>query len=251
MSEALIAGIATIISAIATVIITDFLNKKREKENQELIKKLKAEKENLLMNLGNVESLLPKNFEVIKDVDDVLHRKILPIIRAESQTKKKVTVLNLGLDLHSVMPWMENKIIRSDEFDHTHIEVHSLIIDPESKYLKNFIDGQSNISSQIVSSSIIIGNNLKNHDDLDRFCLEIRQYELPPIFHGFILNDEHLFIGFTEIHNGKIIGGTKPYLYLWRDKNQDSELNAHFFRFYKDWFNYYWELSKEVVNVKK
>src|SRR5690606_26583181 len=128
---------------------------------------------------------------------------------------------------------------------------HSLIIDPESKYLKNFIDGQSNISSQIVSSSIIIGNNLKTHDDLDRFCLEIRQYELPPIFHGFILNDEHLFIGFTEIHNGKIIGGTKPYLYLWRDKNQDSELNAHFFRFYKDWFNYYWELSKEVVNVKK
>lgn len=251
MTEAIIAGISTIITAIVTVLITDYLNKKREKDNAELIKKITSENNSLHQELQQAIQKSPKNFEIIKDVDDVLHRKILPLLRNESTKRKKIVVKNLGLDLHSVMPWMENKIIHSEEFDNIYIEINSLIINPDSHYIKEYIDGHSNIKSGIVTSSIDIGNSLHNHNDIDRFCLKIRQYDLPPIFHGFILNDEHLFLGFTEIHSNKIIGGTKPYLYLWRNENKESELNSHFFKFYTDWFDYYWKISKEVVNVTK
>jgi hypothetical protein len=103
----------------------------------------------------------------------------------------------------------------------------------------------------VIAASIASGLDFNNHAELDRFSFEMRQYDLPPIFHGLLLNDSHLFLGFTEIHDGKIIGGTKPYLHLWHDDQKDSSLNSHYFRFYKDWFAYYWENSKEVVKVKK
>src|SRR5690606_34350111 len=114
----------------------DYLNKKREKDNAELIKKITSENLSLQEELEQAIQKSPKNFEVIKDVDDVLHRKILPLLRMESAKRKKIIVKNLGLDLHSVMPWMENKIIHSEEFDNIHIEIDSLIINPSSHYIK-------------------------------------------------------------------------------------------------------------------
>lgn len=255
MSETLIVGIiggaCTVVAAVATVIITYQLNRKKEKDSLDLIRKLKEENAILKSNNKILVDAFPKNFEIIRDVDDVLHNKILPILSREGVKGKKILIQNFGLDLHSVMPWMQTKLILSEEFDNVYIDVRSLIINPDSEYIKAYIDGKSNISSNTISSSITIGKDFANHEDLDRFSLEMRQYDLPPVFHGFLINEEHLFLGFTEISTDKIVGGNKPYLYLWRSGNSDSELNTHYFKFYKDWFNYYWQISKVVVNVRK
>lgn len=251
MSDALIGGIFTVVGSVLTIIVQHFLSLQKDKEKNENLKQLQLDNSLLKKELEDVSKKLPKNFEIIKNVDDVLQKKILPIIRDESAEHQHIKIENLGLDLHSVMPWIENQIIHSDEFDNIRVDVKSLIINPDSEYIKKFIDGKSNISSKIIASSISIANDFNNHDDLDRFCLELRQYDLPPIFHGFLLNDDHLFIGFTEIPEGKIVGGIKPYLHLWKDAKNTSEFNLHYFKFFKNWFDYYWNISKEVANVKK
>lgn len=251
MSDALIGGIFTVVGSVLTIIVSHFLSLNKDKEKDSFLKQLQTNNSSLKKKLEELNKTLPKNFEIIKNVDDVLQSKILPLIREESAEHKLIQIENFGLDLHSVMPWMENQIIHSEEFDNIRVEIKSLIINPESEYLKKFIDGKSNISSNIIASSIAIANDLNKHEDLDRFCLEMRQYDLPPIFHGFLLNNEHLFVGFTEILEGKIIGGIKPYLHLWKDVKNTSEFNSHYFKFFKNWFDYYWNISKEVANVKK
>ena len=251
MSDAFVGGIFTVVGSVLTIIVQHFLSLKKDKEKDDNLKQLQLNSSKLKSELEGLNKTLPKNFEIIRNVDEVLQKKILPLIREEMAEHNAIIIENFGLDLHSVMPWIENQIIHSNEFDNSKVEIKSLIINPESEYLKKFIDGKSNISSNIVAASINIANSFNGHEDLDRFSLELRQYDLPPIFHGFLLNNEHLFLGFTEIPEGKIVGGIKPYLHLWKEGKSTSEFNLHYFKFFSNWFNYYWNISKEVANVKK
>ena len=200
--------------------------------------------------LEKIKNAFPQDLEVIGDVSDVLKDRVLPLIVEQASKKQHIKIENFGLDLETVMPWINHKIISSKKFGVVRFEMKSLIINPKSAYLKDLINGSSNISSTTINASIEAAKNLINHDAY-RFSFELRQYDLPPIFHGFLVNEEHLFLGFTEIVNGKLIGGTKPYLHLCKQPDDTSEITAHYFNIFKDWFEYYWTRSKEVAHVKK
>jgi hypothetical protein len=196
-----------------------------------------------------VKNTFPKDLEIIDDVTDVLKDRLLPIIMEQAAKKKHIKIENIGLDLETVMPWINQKIISSKKLENIRFEMKSLIIDPESVFLKELINERSNISSVTINASIEVAKNLV-YQDLYKFSFELKQYDLPPILHGFLMNDEHLFLGFTEIINGKLFGGTRPYLHLCKQENM-SDITSHYFSFFKSWFEYYWSISKEVVDVKK
>ncbi len=57
-----------------------------------------------------------------------------------------------------------------------------------------------------------------------------------------MINERHLFLGFTEIKAGKLHGSNNPYIYL--DSDSKTDATVHYFRFYKTWFDYYWNHGK-------
>ncbi|MBS1514581.1 MAG: hypothetical protein JSS63_06095 [Bacteroidetes bacterium] len=252
MSETLFVGILGAVTTLVAAYIVHFLSLKRDKIGKNEINKLTEDNSSLKNEIQELKNASPKNFQIVKDVDDVLHKRILPILREQINLHDQIVVHNLGLDLQSVIPWIENQIINNREFDNIKLEINSLIIDPDSEYTKNLLGDGSNIRAENIKTSIQIANNFNTtYPDLIRFSLKMKKYKLPPIFHGFLLNDEHLFIGFTELKEGKIIGGIKPYIHLWNDGKTRSDFNSHYFNFFKNWFDYYWNISTEVANVKK
>ena len=153
--------------------------------------------------------------------------------------------------MESVIPWLNNKIIHPVEFDDVHITMNSLIVNPESIHLKDLVDGDSNITTIAVNSSIASAKKIANQSNLTKFSLVIRQYDCFPIIHGFVINKEHLFLGFTNIENGKLIGGTQPYIHLIKSNSNPSHFTNHYFQFFDDWFKHYWSISNEIINVNK
>jgi len=251
MTDTVISGIFAISGATIGAILPIILNKKEKLKKEEQIDKLKKENQIIEKKLEISQKVLPKDIEIIEDVDDVLQNRVLPILRDFAIKKQPISIINFGLDLYSVMPWLKNKILHPAEFDATLIEIKSLIINPDSEFIKNIVNGNSNISSEVIASSIKAAQSIEQLTDLYKFTFELRQYDLPPIYHGFILNDEHLFLGFTELENGKVIGGIKPYIHLKKDKDNYSDFTTHYFTFFKDWFYYYWTISKQVAYVKR
>lgn len=235
-TETIVLLIATLLSGVIGAFVSYLFSRKKTHKIEE--------------ELENTKNTFPKDLEIINDASDVLNDRLFPIIIEQAKKEKHIKIENFGLDLETVIPWINQKILFSKELENVHFEMKTLIINPESPYIKNYINEASNISSSTIFSSIDTAKNLV-HQELYKFKLEMREYDLPPILHGFLLNDEHLFIGFTEIINGKLLGGTKPYLHLSKKAGNISTVTSHYFSFFKHWFNYYWNQSNEVANVKK
>lgn len=251
MSESVILGIFTVIGAALGAVLPIIISQREKKKSEAHINLLKKENTEIEKKLEISRKVLPKDLEIIEDVDDVLQNKVLPILREKVMKRQEIRIINFGLDLYSVMPWLKNKIIHPIEFDNVYFEMRSLIINPDSNYLKDLVNGDSNISSEVIASSIKTAQDLGHLHDLTKFSLEIRQYDLPPIYHGFIINNEHLFLGFTELENGKLVGGIKPYIHLKIDSDSPTDFTVHYFTFFTDWFEFYWKQSKQVAYVKK
>jgi len=238
--------IDTIILAIVTL-LAGFIPFVLERRKTQRLKKDNAAIEE---QLEKTKKSFPKDLEIIDDASDVLNQRLMPLIIKCADETNYIKIENFGLDLETVMPLINMKIVPSMKLKSVRFEMKALIINPKSTYLKYLINGRSNISSATINSSIEAANNLIHHN-MHNLNFEMRQYDLPPIIHGFLLNDEHLFLGFTEIESNKLLGGTKPYLHLCKTREGKSDVTSHYFSFFKQWFNYYWSISKEVVNVGK
>lgn len=196
------------------------------------------------------EDCFPKDIKIINDVGAVLQDQVLPVVKQLVSNGTKIEFQNFGLDLENVMPWLKVRI-DSGEFAGVDASFKCLLINTESPYIGGLIDKGSNVFSNNVNSSINSAKQIEDNNELADFELEIRQYDFPPVIHGFMINDIHLFLGFTEIINGKLKGGTKPYLYLNKQEHFSSKITIHYYTCFKTWFNHYWSISKTVVNVKK
>lgn len=174
--------------------------------------------------------------------------KILQIIIEESKSNNKFSLKNIGLDLETVMPWLRYKLVTNEICSRSHIHYKGLIINPMSESVSGYINGASNVRSSFVTSSLESAENL-NTLDIKNYNIEIRSYDCLPVIYGFLLNDNHLFLGFTEIKEGKISGGNTPYLYLKHDKT--SILNVHYFNVFSSWFKKMWLTSNKQINIKK
>jgi hypothetical protein len=143
-------------------------------------------------------------------------------------------------------------VLPSDSLLSADITIDALIINPSSKHLTDFIDGNSNIKSHIVENSIRSAQDLETRD-LYKLSFNLKQYDLPPIVHGFLLNDRYLFLGFCEIVNGKLMGGIMPYISISKNGLKDSIVTNHFFNLFNHWFSYYekHEDTSTIIDLRK
>lgn len=191
--------------------------------------------------------LFSKDDLIIESIPDVLDH-LEEIIVQESKITDDIIIKNFGLDLENVMPWLRNNLFFNDFLKDTHIVYNGLILDSNDSYIRKFIDGNSNIRSSFVQASIdsaFLIENIKSR----KIDVEIKSYTIFPIFHGFLINDKHLYLSFTEIQENKIFGGNFPYIYIKHDKG--SKLNKHYFNMFKSWYSHTWENSKTILKLSK
>lgn len=188
------------------------------------------------------ESLAYQGDLVLVNVLDVTNH-INKVLEAEMRAPGEVEMLNYGLDFETVIPWLDYQVLRKRDIEG--LNYKGLMIDIESDSIKHLINGESNMKSAYA----IIAK--KKYSELDKeklkqrnIKIEIRTYPSPPVIHGFLINDQHLYIGFTEIIKGKLHGGCFPYRYY--RYNKDCPLNVHYFRLFKSWFHYVWENSSPL-----
>jgi hypothetical protein len=193
-----------------------------------------------------LEELFSENDELLGGLDAMYKMNL--IINEEFKSLDQISIRNMGLDLETVMPWIKNKVLTSNDLRNTSFDYKGLIINPESSCIKDFIDGTSNVKKKYVEYSLEIADSIKEMN-ISNIKIEIKSYQCLPIFYGFILNDKHLFLGFTEIIAGKIMGGTTPYIYL--KFNKTSKLNVHYFNMFNSWFDKFWGSSNTILNITK
>ncbi len=177
----------------------------------------------------------------VKDVESRMNK----IISDEINKTGSVEILNYGLDMETVVQWIDYQLVNKPNIDS--IIYKGLIVDIESTALRKLIDGDSNIKTHYAKHAILkmkelISKPECNKKDID---LKLRSYSAPPVMHGFMINKKHLFLGFTEIKNHKLYGGGFPYQYYKFQKSSDS--NVHCFQVFNSWFDYTWKNAKEVI----
>ena len=188
------------------------------------------------------------NYDNVFDDVQAATKKIEDIIELEQRYSNKVIMWNFGLDLEVVMPWLANVVIEKKIKNNAHFHYKGLIINPDYEKIVPLLGGHSNISKKCVEAQLERAETLKNQK-LNNVSMELRSYSNLPHFHGFVINEKHLFVGFTEIEAGKLMGGKYPYIYILR--NDRSQFSKHLFDMFLSWFNYTWETSQTKIKFEQ
>lgn len=229
-----------ILGIVGTAIQTIYARTQTKLAKSQTLKAERASSQN-----NQFKELFSEDDELLPNVSTVL-TKLEEILALEAKSGT-IEIHNFGLDLETVVPWFVNKIGTNMQLNDVHLVYKALVIDPNSELIKDMIDGKSDLNKLTVNSRL---EEIKKLDffKLSKVDVEIRSYKLPPVIHGFLLNNKHLFLSFTEIDSGKLKGGSFPYVYM--EFNHSSRLNKHYFNMFKTWFEHIWNSSKQA-HIKK
>lgn len=228
--------IIAVLGVVGTVIQT-FHARKQTKLAQEQSEKVDIAKS----QNTELKKLFSEQDELLSNVSAVLIK--LEEILIEESRLGIVKIQNFGLDLETVVPWFVNKIGTNNKLSNVELIYKGLIINTDSEFIQSMIDGKSDVTQSTVKNRLEEIRKLDNFQ-VSKVKVEIKSYDLPPVFHGFLVNDKHLFLSFTEIEDEKLRGGSYPYVYM--QFNYNSKLNRHYFNMFKTWFGYIWNRSKET-----
>ena len=224
-----VSAVVAVLGVLVGVMQTKYARKQAriaEKANTQnkQFKRLFSEEDQLLTNVGMVLN------------------KLEEILMLESKSGS-IQIKNYGLDLETVVPWLLNNVGLNTKLSLTHIDYKGLLINPSSNMIRYMIDEESDLKSVTVASRT---EEIKKLDvaNLSKMEVELRQYDSPPVIHGFLINEKFLFLSFTEIQKNKIKGGSFPYTFM--EYNHSSKLNCHYFNMFKTWFEYTWHISNSI-----
>ena len=189
---------------------------------------------------SRIKGIYGEEDELISNVSSAL-KKMEPKLADEIKSGH-IEIKNYGLDLGSVASWFIGNILNNKSFEDVKVDYKALLINPKSKHIKPLIDGTSDLKTKIANSRIDEFQGM----DLTNMHVEVKSYDLPPIIHGFMINNKYLFLSFTEIKNKKLMGGFLPYIFIEYDHT--SSLNRHQFDMFKTWFDYTWSISPTIFN---
>lgn len=177
---------------------------------------------------------------VLTGVHEVLEH-LQRLIATDVAPAERTEVLNLGLDLEVVQTFLLYRLIFQKNLQN--LDYRGMLINGNSEHIRPIVDGGSSIHTGTAAAVVEkIGNQVaENAGFLQRsnISIEIRSYDLPPVLHGFLVDDRHLYLGFTEFAQGKLHGGEFGYLYL--DGKHTDPMTAHLFRVYRSWFEHLWK----------
>ncbi len=229
-----------VISLIGVVLTIGIFVWSQHAKITSLKKKISDMEDEEISRTGNLafDGVLP-NVEAVK-------AKILEIIKSSESVGKVLRIDNLGLDLETVGPMFRYTF--TDGTTQKDIEYRGLIIDPDCEKMSEACQGGSNLCQTVAQGAIDQANKIVL-SGASNPSIKIKSYKQLPITHGFIVDDEHLLLGFTHFENAGIVGGVTPYIYIKRDKN--SKFKEGLFKSYRTWFNYLWSQGTLQVPVEK
>jgi hypothetical protein len=171
---------------------------------------------------------------------------VLPLIATNEHSASQLTIKVFGLDLETVTPWLQQ--LATDHIVRANIAIKVLMIDVGSEVIKQIVGGpKSNVSIKTAEASREkIAELADNAAFTGRgISIELRSYAAAPFFHGYLVGDKYLFLGFTEIRYGKLQGSNYPYMHLTFDGG--SAHVKHYFRVFDQWFDFYWQRGPSLV----
>lgn len=184
-----------------------------------------------------------RSLQVFKDYTE-MQVKFFELIDNEIKNKRNVEIKNIGLDLEyplrDINKYLQNKLITNNDLK---LIYKGLLLNPLSSDIKDLVDGNSNVRSVNVYQAYEKIKLFKADPKYKNISFHISHYDYPLIIHGFLLGKTHLFLGFSELDEGKIRGSDKSYIYLEYDVNLPA--TTHYFNFFENWFDYLYKKGNE------
>ncbi|PDP58154.1 hypothetical protein CLI75_05560 [Porphyromonas gingivalis] len=123
-----------------------------------------------------------KTCEILKssaEVENSFHMNLEEI----RQTSNEISILNIGLDLEHISPWLSGYLAAEENKDIS-IKYQGFILDPESPSIKKLINTGSNINGRNIKESIHrMKKILKSEADID---IKLHKYDYLSPFSGFV-----------------------------------------------------------------
>ena len=243
----IVIGIAGLVLAIISVFYARRQTKIAEEqtkiaeEQRQITKSKDIELRSVKEKSFQCAQLFSGDDKYLEDVDEVLEH-VKNLFFDLAQSGKPIKIRNFGLDLEVVVPWFAS-VLKNKNLLGVEIHYEGLIIDKHSESIKCLIDGKSDIKSEVAGIRL---QELKNFNfkRYEHVKVDVRNYTFPSTIHGFMINENYLFLSFTEIKNNKMFGGWFPYVYI--KYNDTSKLNSHFMGMFKSWFDYIFSISPQV-----
>ena len=228
-----ISAIISIATLVATVIIFQYRQVRKIHRYETQIQTLEQGK---ILKEGNIV------FDEVLDNVEMAKAKLIDIMKSCSDSSKPFRIDNYGLDLETVSTLFRYTF--SHNLANHDIIYRGLVIDPDSDAIAQVCQGKSNLSQSVAENAINILQEVDGSTE-SNFSIELYSYHHPPTMHGFVINDEHLLMGFTHFEQGGLIGGATPYLYLRRDRS--SKFKESLFKTYTSWFNHWTRIGKRII----
>lgn len=192
----------------------------------------------------------------LTSVNDVTNH-IADSIKNKFEKHEPIEVKNLGLDGELTLKWIQSEIISNP--DVSNVDYRCVIINPDSPFILPLIDPDLDLPPvefiQSASAREMINkfNAYANNDDLKRrnINLQVRTYDYPPSIHGFSINDNELYFGYTTFKDGKLSGGVDAYEYVL--SSDKCKLAKHYWNSFNTWFEYLWAqgsgMQREPIKI--
>ena len=188
------------------------------------------------------------------DVHSLLGR-MKSVVGKKRARSKIVRICNLALDMESTWTYIRDKYL--DDRTITDIEWRSLMIDPTSAAIKAL---QSHTVSTATATEKIQRMQEffpKEHANLEgrRIHVKVRAYDSVPIMHGFLVDDDVLFLSFCGIRQvpatdnpaisvNELIGSPNAY---WQFEKQSADsASGYFISAFASWFEFLWKTGRHI-----
>jgi hypothetical protein len=245
---------AVIVAGLAAYLLATSQARKRSREIEKSDHKAKFDRvfepkeDNPSLTANVAEKLDATRLELV-DLEDALGHINRNFVRIY-ETRHSMEIRNFAFDLELTAPWLIRNLKNHPSL--TNMSYNGLAINGAVRLIEEITGGDSDIRIDNLTVALdklwAFVNQEENTLKARDISIEIRAYDLPPIIHGFILNDQYLYLGLTHIENGKVKGSIFPYWYLQFDKTRTT---VHLFNVYNSWFKYTWKRSHPIFKFSR
>jgi hypothetical protein len=188
---------------------------------------------------GDIHELLPR-------LDEVIRRKLRRAPNARTEVR------NIALDMEVTWGYVRDHYLNKTSV--RGIRWRSLMIDAASPDILQMQSGTVSVGiarsqeQQILQSLPRMSSALR-----ERFVdFEVRAYPSVPVLHGFLIDNDTLFLSFCSVERRttasgevrELIGSPNPYWCF--ESTSDNPSAAHFIQAFASWFDYLTGISRAV-----
>jgi len=154
------------------------------------------------------------------------------LINTSLKTGKETRIIVLGLALHHMWQYLKNFITLPTT---ERMKIELFLVDSASPVIQSLNNGWNDLSNDYIK---IINNFLdieKEYLNMRNIEISIHKYCHLPMFHGILINDEHLFLSYTSWSKKDILeGASNNYVHY----TSDSSVGKYYIKTFLNWTNH-------------